>query len=139
MPIVKPGCCPGDSGRARRRKGLFMIDTIATHDKMSYLKAALLEIEIEHTGFNSAELTSARRSLPAALRAYTRKRFELGGILFKYRNLLKTKKCWTQAARVIANAISRDERTVYRIVKDFELAIQLDSELLSALAEQSID
>jgi hypothetical protein len=116
-----------------------MTEKIAENDKMSNLKTTLMEIEKGHIDSNGVELTETRNRLPAALQAYTQNRFDLGEILFKYRELLKPTKRWGPTARAIAAAINRDERTVYRIVKGYELAIQLSPEVLAVLAERNVD
>jgi hypothetical protein len=56
-----------------------------------------------------------------------------------YKGYFKPEKQWMAAAKVIGAALNRDEKTIFRIIEDFERADQLPAITIEALLEQNID
>jgi hypothetical protein len=71
--------------------------------------------------------------------AYTKSRFDFGRALRQYKQHYKAERGWMEAASVIANAIGRDPRTIFRIIEDHERATQLDPVVLEVMEERGID
>jgi hypothetical protein len=57
----------------------------------------------------------------------------------RLRYWLRPEPGWTAAARIIAEGIDRDERTIYRIVDDYERASHLPAIVLEAMEAQRLD
>ena len=108
-------------------------------DNLSNLARQLREVEFTHIRDISPELSRTRNGLLRVLQDYTYARFQLGRLLHAYRAFYKPGHGWVAAAKVLGAAIRRDERTIYRIVEDFERAEQVAPILLEALEEQQID
>ena len=70
---------------------------------------------------------------------YVGSRLHLGRNLRAYKAHFKAQRGWSAVVKVIAAAISRDERTVYRIVADQERAAKLPELVLEAMDEEGID
>jgi len=107
-------------------------------DKMSNLKELLRKLEPSQLAYDKS-LRQAREVLIGALRTYTHSRYQLGRALRVYREYFKAERAWMEAAKVIAAAIDRDEKTVFRIIEDYERAAQLPAITLEAMREQNID
>lgn len=116
-----------------------MIAKTGQDDNLSHLEAELDEIEQLHIKSRSTELAQTRINLATTLQVYTHSRFEVGKILFEYKKHFKRAHGWVVAAEAIGAAINRDKRTVYRIIRDYEIATQLHAMLLNALACRDID
>lgn len=108
-------------------------------DKVSNLKPQLEKLETEHLGSGRWELNQARTGLLAALQAFGHSRYDLGRALRQYKSHFKAEQGWMAAARIIAAALDRDERTVFRILDDYERAAQLPAIVLEAMQVQNID
>ncbi|MFZ1083421.1 MAG: hypothetical protein WAN35_00500 [Terracidiphilus sp.] len=119
-----------------------MLDLIATAGKsdiLSNLTAELEKIEKKHIKSHCDKLVQARTDLANALHGFTCSRFDVGKILFEYRGYYKLRHGWVDAAEAIGNAINRNKRTIYRMVRDYEIATQISPLLLNVLAEMDID
>jgi hypothetical protein len=112
---------------------------VVKFDKLSNLSVELQRVEGIYIDSQSVQLTQARNSVVGALGAFKNNRFNFGRVLREYRRHFKTERSWMVAAKVIADAIERDERTVFRIISDYERASQLDPIVLEAMQEQKID
>ncbi len=107
-------------------------------DKMSNLKKLLRKLEPSQLAYDQS-LHQARESLIGALRVYTHSRYHLGRALHVYKRYFKAERAWMEAAKLIAAAIDRDEKTVFRIIEDYERASQLPAITLEAMLDQKID
>lgn len=108
-------------------------------DNLSTLAHQLRELEDAHTAGMSVALSQTRNSLMAMIGDYTHTRYHLGRFLHVYKAFYKAERGWRAAAKVIAAALDRDERTVYRLIEDFERAAQVAPILLEAMEDQHID
>jgi hypothetical protein len=70
-----------------------------------------------------------RPKVVAALANYEADSSEVGRLLFDYRSVYKTKRKWTSLARKIGRVIKCSERTIYRMIDEYEdsLALPADS------------
>jgi hypothetical protein len=73
------------------------------------------------------------------LKAEVHSRYHLGRALQAYSQHFKEKRNWTAAAELIASAIRRNKRTVFRMIEDYEWASQLPATIIDALLDQDID
>ncbi|HEV2323974.1 MAG TPA: hypothetical protein VGS10_08480 [Terracidiphilus sp.] len=92
---------------------------------MSNLTRELQTIEREHKKAGGAALAQARSAVVKVISDYRNSRFQLGRVLRNYQIQFKEERGWVVAAKAIAEAINRDERTIYRIIGDFERASNL--------------
>jgi len=74
-----------------------------------------------------------------ALDQYHTSRYRFGEALATYKAFFAEGRAWMQAAELIGQAIGRDERTVRRILEDYERASRLSVEALDALETKGID
>ncbi len=108
-------------------------------DKLSNLTKRLERVEREHANQDGVALVQARSAVVNLVSKYCDSRFQLGRVLRNYRIHFKAERGWVIAAQAIAEAIKRDERTVYRIIEDYERASQLPQIVLEAMEAQKID
>ncbi len=108
-------------------------------DKMSVLAGELERIENSFGDAQGEDLTRTRGALLGAIEKYTGSRFALGHMLLQYKQYFRAERGWVVAARAIGAAIGRNERTVYRIIGDYEIASQLPPVTINALQEMNID
>jgi hypothetical protein len=107
-------------------------------DKMSILKALLRDLEPSQLKHDET-LRQAREGLIGALSTYRHSRYDLGRALRLYKQHFRAEHAWIEAAKVIAAAIDRDEKTVFRIIEDYERADRLPAIILEAMLNQNID
>ena len=109
-------------------------------DNLSTVGALLREIEVEHIGNEDGSAIGAREELVAALCHYHSSRFSFGEALAAYKGFFaKDGGGWVAAAKVIGKAIQRNEKTIYRIVADYERASQLPDVAIVELEARGID
>lgn len=108
-------------------------------DKLSNLREQLRKVEPAYLASSDRKVRQAREGLISALRSYTSSRFHVGRTLCAYKELFKAEQLWMQAAKIIATSIDRDERTIFRIIDDFEWASHLPAITIDALQDQNID
>jgi hypothetical protein len=106
---------------------------------MSNLKSQLEKLEPECLAFNNRELRHARECLLEALQTYNHSRYHLGRTLRAYQSHFKARHQWVAVAKVVAAAMGRSDRTVFRILEDYERAAQLPPIMLEAMLDQKID
>ncbi|MFP5209690.1 MAG: hypothetical protein ACLGRW_10415 [Acidobacteriota bacterium] len=111
----------------------------AKSDNLSDFSTKLKNVESIYIQDISAELAHARNSVAGALPGFRSSRMNFGRILRAYKLHYKAARGWTAAMKVIAEAMGCDERTVERIIDDYERASQLPSVTLEVMAEQKID
>jgi hypothetical protein len=108
-------------------------------DKMSNLEAALKKVEKIHIGDESTELIQTRSSILKIADTYGRSRFALGMLLRQYKQFFKLEHGWVATARVISDALNVDERTIYRIVENYERVSNLPHIIIDEMQKQHID
>jgi len=108
-------------------------------DKLSNVGALLLEIEAEYVENEDGSSNSAREALVGALTQYHNSRFAFGKALAAYKVFFVKDGSWVAAAGVIGEAIHSDEKTIYRIVKDYQRASKVPAEALKELEALGID
>lgn len=108
-------------------------------DNLSTLARQLRELELAEMGDLRREVSHTRNALIAVLKDYAYTRYQFGRLLHAYKAFYKPEGRWLAAAKLIGAAIRRDERTIFRIVEDFERADQVAPILLHAMGEQQID
>jgi len=112
---------------------------------MLFAKLANLRNElksVEKTASLACEnpgLKQARERLLAALDLCDRTRYKLGEALWNYRGYFKAEQVWMKGVKVIASAIGCSERTVHRIISDYESAAKLPTITRDAMMQQQID
>src|SRR5665213_3714239 len=87
---------------------------------LSNLSLQLLKVEVGLVNEGSSELNDARLALVNALEQYRTSRYRLGKMLSGYRKFFLLTREWSAAAVVIAGAIGCDEKTIRRIVDDYD-------------------
>lgn len=108
-------------------------------DKMSNLSKELQRIEKAYIHTKSAELAKTRNSVVGGLQKFGNSRFQLGRVLRQYKMHFKSEHGWVAAAKLIAAAMDRDVKTVFRMIEAYETASQLPAITLDAMREQNID
>lgn len=112
---------------------------VSGFDNLSNLGRDLKRVEETYIKTGSCKLAQARNSVVGALPGFKISRMNFGRLLRTYKEHFKADHGWTEASKVIAGALECDERTIYRIIEDYERASQLPSATLAAMAEQRID
>ncbi len=82
------------------------------------------------------EAEAERRQRPAVVEVmsqYMSDRYELGKSLAQYRAVFKHEKVWVRVCEAIADAMGKDERTVRRIIADYERAKQASNTVRAAM------
>lgn len=108
-------------------------------DNLSDLSTRLKDVESTYIKDISVGLAQARNSLVGALPAFRSSRMNFGRILRAYKEHYKAARSWTAAMKVIAEAIGCDERTVERIIEDYERASSLPALVIDAMEELKIN
>ncbi len=108
-------------------------------DKVSTLRVALEKIERQHFGNLPEGLLTARGAVIAQLGSFRSSRWRLGSLLRSYKAFYVHQQGWVAAAKVIGEAIDRSERSIFRIIEDYERAAELPPSLLEELEKQGID
>lgn len=112
---------------------------LMSFDKVSNLRRELEAVEREHIGNPPPGVLAVRNEAITQLGEVARSRWQLGRILRIYKTFYKDQHGWVAAARVIGEAIGRDERTIYRIVGDYERTENIPPILVEELEKQGID
>ncbi len=107
-------------------------------DKLSNLGARLLEAEREYVKCDDGA-DVARQDLLDALGQYHSSRFRFGKVLAAYKVFFAEERTWMQVAKLIGRAIDRDERTIRRIIEDYEHASQVPVEVIEELEALGVD
>lgn len=112
---------------------------ITRFDNLSEMQEGLKKIELAHSLGDQPGLQQARNGLIRPGLEYQRNRFEFGRALCHYAACLKAERAWMEASQVIADAVGVCQRTIFRMVQDYERAQGLAPAYATALAEQGID
>lgn len=84
-------------------------------------------------------LGDARLGVVNALEQFRTSRYRLGQMLSTYKTFFGATRGWIAAAKMIASAMGCDERTLRRIVDDFEAVSSIPSVVIKALEQAGID
>ena len=106
---------------------------------LSNLSSRLKELEAAHLTAETSDLSDVRLSLVNALEDFRRSRFRLGKMLSAYKKIYLASHGWLAAAKVIAIAVGCDERTVRRIVEDYDRVSEVPAVVIDALEKAGID
>lgn len=112
---------------------------IERFDNLANLREQLRKWEPAHFATGTQDIHQARESLIAAIRSYMNSRYHLGRTLRAYRAFFKPEHMWGEAAKIIAAFIGKSERSLYRIIRDFERADRLPAITMEAMLEQNVD
>jgi hypothetical protein len=112
---------------------------IERFDNLANLREQLCRLEPAYFARDSNDLRQAREGLIEALKMYRHSRFNLGRALRAYKTFFKADHTWVEAAKVIAAFIGKSERSIHRIIEDFERAEQLPAIVIDAMLDQNID
>ncbi len=113
--------------------------TTAISDNLSDFPTRLMRVESTYIKEISVDLARARGAVIGALPGFKNSRMQFGRVLRAYKQHFKAVRGWTAAMQVIAEALGCDERTVDRMIEDYERASQLPAITLQAMEAQKID
>jgi hypothetical protein len=108
-------------------------------DKLSDLSARLREVESVHVDSDDGAAVDARGNLVDAARLFHSSRFRFGEGLARYKSFFPENRGWTAAVRAVARALLCDQKTICRILSDFDRASQVPAEALKELEALGID
>jgi hypothetical protein len=108
-------------------------------DNLSDLSVRLQEVESGCVDMNELGLGSARLSLVNALEGFRSSRYRLGQKLSAYKAFFKASQGWMVAATAIADAMGCEERTIRRIIDDFERVSEVPDVVIKALQQAGFD
>lgn len=111
----------------------------AISDNLSDFSGKLMRVEATYIKEIGLDLAAARKALVGAAPGFKNSRMNFGRILRTYKHQFKAVRGWTAAVKVIAEAIGCDERTVDRIIEDYERASSLPALVIEAMEEQKIN
>jgi hypothetical protein len=121
-------------------------ETGATVENFSTLSERLEKIEAEHIVHVNVDVLGARHTLVVALGQYRTSRFLLGEALAAYKKQFAASndhsagaRGWMAAAKSVAEAMGRDERTVRNIIADYERIASLPGTMIQAAQTRGID
>ena len=106
---------------------------------LSALGACLREIETEYIENDDGGVERARQALIGAIGEYHGKRFDLGRTIYMYKSYYAPERAWMAAVRAIAKAMDRDERTVRRILEDYQRASGVPASAITELKKRRLD
>jgi len=107
--------------------------------QLSDLSVRLQELEVGCVGVNELGLGSARLSLVNALEGFRSSRYRLGQKLSAYKAFFQANQGWMVAATAIADAMGCEERTIRRIIDDFERVSEVPDVVIKALQQAGFD
>ncbi len=74
-----------------------------------------------------------------AVMQFSRSRYELGRVLFQYREKWKADGAWLKACKVIACALKVSTRTLHRVIEDFVRTSPLPANVLEVFESEGLD
>jgi hypothetical protein len=103
------------------------------------LSALLREIEVDHILGDNDGVGPARLAVIEAIGEYHPKRFCLGKALASYKECFVAERGWMAVVKAIAKAADLDERTIRRIVEDFQRVKGIPATVIEELKKCKID
>ena len=103
------------------------------------LAAILDSITTGLSDSDKAEERSQRTLVLGALKRYANSRFHVGEALVLYKQACKVDGIWLRASEAIAKHMSISQRTLFRIVSDYERVSGLSPAVLSAMEAEGFD
>ena len=107
-------------------------------DNLSGLSERLREIEKGRAADRSG-ISDSRLAVVNAVEGYRKTRYRLGETLSIYKTFFIEQRGWLAVAKAIADALGCDERTIRRIVSDFERVSAVPAAVIKALENAGID
>jgi hypothetical protein len=80
-----------------------------------------------------------RADMLGALENYTSSRYEFGQALAAYKQIFQVERVWMKASNAIARHIGRDQRTVFRILEDYERVAGAPKPVVAAMKKEGFD
>ena len=80
-----------------------------------------------------------RTDMLGALENYTSSRYEFGRALAAYKEVFQVERVWMKASNAIAKYIGRDQRTVFRILEDYERVAGAPKPVIAAMRKEGFD
>jgi hypothetical protein len=80
-----------------------------------------------------------RSQVIVAVKKFSHSRHELGRVLFEYRKKWKVEGAWLRVCEAVADTLKVSSRTLFRVIEDYELTLQVPSELLEAMTSLEFD
>jgi hypothetical protein len=114
-------------------------DGLSPMDNLSNLSAQLGKLEVEYAVADLGKVKDARLAFVHALEQYRDSRYRLGERLAAYKKYYVAEQGWMEAARAVASAMGRDERTVRCIVDDFQRVSGVSAKAIKELERRGID
>ena len=108
-------------------------------DKLSTLSAWLIKVEREHLKCADGAEVDARQNLVDALGQFNSSRYRFGKALAIYKEFFMEAGGWMDTANLIGHAIGRDERTIRRIIIDYQRASEVPVEAIEELEARGFD
>lgn len=103
------------------------------------LSARLEQIEAEYIDNPDQSMIGARSTLVEAARSFRNSRYRFGEALASYKKQFIKTRGWIQAAKAIAEEAALDERTIRRVIEDYERASRLSTNAIAALEAAGVD
>lgn len=115
------------------------IQPLPRMDILSNFREQLCKLEGPCAECDRAGRRQDREGVIDALSVLKRSRLDSGRALRAYKVHFKAAHKWVAVAKVIGAFIQRDEKTVYRMIADYERASQLPAITIDALLDQNVD
>jgi hypothetical protein len=103
------------------------------------LQDQLCKLELAYVDVQDGRDVDARQDVLDALANYGKSRFRLGEALATYKTFYSEGRGWMEAAKAIGQAMGRDERTVRRMIEDFQRASQCHPAVIVELESLGLD
>lgn len=107
--------------------------------KRQDLSAQLDRITAELDDSDRVEEKTQRTSLLSVLKNYTISRFRFGQALASYKEVCRLEGIWLAASKAIAKEIGRSQRTVFRILSDYQRVADTPEPVLVAMKREGYD
>jgi hypothetical protein len=106
---------------------------------LSSLSAQLSKLEDQHVVANKNAVRDVRLTVVNALEGFRASRYRLGERLAAYKVYYVAEQGWMEAAQAIATWMACNERTIRRILEDFQRASKVPSPAIKAMERLGLD
>jgi hypothetical protein len=103
------------------------------------LSAILDSITTELSDSDREQERSQRALVLGSLKKYTKSRFHLGEALASYKQACKLDRVWLRASEAIAKHMDISQRTLFRVISDFERVSGAPQTVLAAMEAEGFD